>query len=298
MTVWDHAEVEFGCLVDEVRIWFIFMLKIVWRCRMNDARNDLYRDLHEGQLKAEEQNNRQSADCILEILWKYLQPLSALDVGCGIGSWLAALQHRGVKDVRGVDGPWQETASVVCDPLLLQVCDLEAGFALGRTFELVVCLEVAEHLSRAAADRFIASLVRHAPAILFSAAIPFQGGHHHVNEQFLQYWVAHFARHQFRPLDIFRGQIWDDSRVMWWLRQNIVLFAHKDLIQTNEKLRRVADELPRPISIVHPDIYLSRLNDLVRRLGEYQQLETFLRAGGAFRSNITPDGRVNLTRIG
>ncbi|MSP46158.1 MAG: class I SAM-dependent methyltransferase [Xanthobacteraceae bacterium] len=103
---------------------------------MNDARGDIYNDLHAGQLKAQEQENRQSADCILDILWQYLQPKSALDVGCGLGTWLAALQGRGVKDLRGIDGPWLKPADAVCDPALLQVCDLESKFALGRTFDL------------------------------------------------------------------------------------------------------------------------------------------------------------------
>jgi 2-polyprenyl-3-methyl-5-hydroxy-6-metoxy-1,4-benzoquinol methylase len=43
---------------------------------------------------------------ILDILWDYVQPGSVLDVGRGIGTWLAALQSRGVKDVCGIDGPW------------------------------------------------------------------------------------------------------------------------------------------------------------------------------------------------
>jgi SAM-dependent methyltransferase len=264
---------------------------------MNDARADVYHDLHEGQLKAQAQANRESAGCILNILWEYLQPTSALDVGCGIGTWLTALQNRGIKDVRGIDGPWLKTADVVCDRALLQVCDLEARFTLGRKFDLVICLEVAEHLSSAASEQFISNLISHSQAVLFSAAIPFQGGHHHVNEQFLSYWAAHFAKHQFQPIDVFRGRIWNDLRVMWWLRQNVMLFAHKDIIRTNEALKRAAREQQGPISIVHPDIYLSRLQDLVKQLNKFQQLNALLRTGGTFRSNITTDGQLNVTRL-
>src|SRR5262249_42589841 len=101
---------------------------------MSDARAQTYQDLHHGQLTAQEHANRESADRILGILWEYLQPNSALDVGCGLGTWLTALQKRGVTDVQGIDGPWLRDSPVVCDRSLLQVCDLEAGFALGRTF--------------------------------------------------------------------------------------------------------------------------------------------------------------------
>jgi 2-polyprenyl-3-methyl-5-hydroxy-6-metoxy-1,4-benzoquinol methylase len=266
--------------------------------QMSDPRAGAYKDLHQGQLSPQERENRQSAECILDILWEYIQPSSALDVGCGLGSWIAALQGRGVRDVRGIDGPWLSKNAVVCDPSLLQICDLESDFALGCSFDLVVCLEVAEHLSSAAAERFVASLVRHAPVILFSAAIPFQGGHHHVNEQFLSYWVTHFARHGFDLLDLFRGRIWNDQRVIWWLRQNLVLFAHKDLIMANEKLQHAIRTSHGPASIVHPDVYLSRMQMLSTQLEHYRQVERYLRQGGTFRSTITANGQINLQKVG
>ena len=63
---------------------------------MNDPRKDVYQDLHSGQMKAEEQAYRVSADRILTIFGEYLQPKSVLDVGCGPGAWLSVLQGRGV----------------------------------------------------------------------------------------------------------------------------------------------------------------------------------------------------------
>lgn len=98
--------------------------------------------------------------------------------------------------------------------------DLEIGFSLARRFDLVVCLEVTEHLPERCATTFVESLTNQSDLILLSAAIPFQGGHHHVNEQFLDYWVKLFAIHAIRPLDFVRPRIWNDSRVMWWLRLN------------------------------------------------------------------------------
>jgi SAM-dependent methyltransferase len=263
---------------------------------MNDPRKDVYEDLHGGQLKAEEQANRFSADRILDIVAEYLQPASVLDVGCGLGTWIAALQRRGITDVRGIDGPWLDPKDAVCDPSVLQVTDLEAGFDLGRRFDLLVCLEVAEHLSPAAAERFVESLARHSSAILFSAAIPFQGGHHHVNERFLSYWVTLFTKHAFQPLDIVRGRIWHDQQVHWWLRQNVVLFAHKDLIATNASLKRVAEH-QGPVSVVHPDVYTQRIRDLLAQLEQLKKVEAALRQGGTFKSTVTPQG-LTITKVG
>jgi hypothetical protein len=143
---------------------------------------------------------------------------------------------------------------------LVLKCDPERSFDLGRRFDLVVCLEVAEHLSADAADQFIASLTRHVPMILFSAAIPFQGGHHHVNERFLPYWMERFARFDFRPLNVIRGKIWDDPNILWWLRQNAVHFVERKLIDSDRRLQDAAeDSAAFPFSVVHPDVNMDRV---------------------------------------
>ena len=175
--------------------------------------------------------------------------------------------------------------------------DLEAGFDLGRRFELAISIEVAEHLSARAAEPFVHNLTRHAPAVLFSAAIPFQGGHRHVNEQFLSYWEALFAKHKFQLLDIIRGQVWEDKELLWWLRQNVVLFAHKELVDSNENLRLVAGQRVTPSSVVHPDVYVSRIKNLQTELLQYQALGNFLRQGGSFKSQVNSEGRVQVTKL-
>jgi SAM-dependent methyltransferase len=264
---------------------------------MSDQRPGLYNDLHGGQLKSQAESNRHSAERILDILWEYIRPASVLDVGCGIGTWLNALQARELNDLRGIDGPWLHIAEIECNTALVEVRDLEAGFDLGRRFDLVICLEVAEHLSAATAERFVASLIRHAPGVLFSAAIPFQGGHHHVNEQFLSYWITLFAKHGYHPLDLIRGRIWNDEGVLWWLRQNIVLFADETLIASNAGLRSAARCSEAPVSVVHPDMYMSRIQELLKVLDQFKQVESFLREGGTFRSRITPQGVIDLQRL-
>jgi SAM-dependent methyltransferase len=263
---------------------------------MNDVRKDVYENLHGNQLKTEELANRFSANRILGILEEYLQPKSALDVGCGLGTWLSVMQERGIGDVQGIDGPWLKPQEALCDPAVLRVVDLETSFDLGRQYDLVVCLEVAEHLAQKAAEQFVECLVRHSSVILFSAAIPFQGGHHHVNEQFLSYWVTLFAKHEYQPLDIFRGQIWHDQQVLWWLRQNIVLFVHDSVIAGHEKLRRVAEQQSAPMSVVHPDVYVSRIQDLLAELEQHRKVDALLRHGGLFSTVVTPQG-LTVTRL-
>jgi SAM-dependent methyltransferase len=104
--------------------------------------------------------------------------------------------------------------------------DLARPFDLGKTFDLVQSLEVAEHIDEAAAGVFVSNLVKHAGRfILFSAAVPGQGGEHHVNEQPYDYWRRRFAENGFTAYDFVRPLIATDHGISFWYRYNIILFV-------------------------------------------------------------------------
>ena len=194
--------------------------------------------------------SRWSADRVLPVLLESASVVSALDVGCGIGTWLAALQDLGVEDVVGIDGDYIERDLLQFASERFVPLDLEESFDLGRGFDLVISMEVAEHLAPEAADDFVGSLVRHAPTILFSAAIPRQGGTHHVNEQWPAYWAEKFRQHDYLAVDAIRPRIWTDPAVGFWYAQNTILYIRPDHLP--DSLRsRVVDDLAR-LSIVHP----------------------------------------------
>jgi hypothetical protein len=48
---------------------------------------------------------RYSAETIVPIVLDLVQPRSVIDVGCGLGAWLAVFRDNGVEDVWGMDGP-------------------------------------------------------------------------------------------------------------------------------------------------------------------------------------------------
>jgi len=188
-----------------------------------------------------------SADVVVPMVLGMLPAASVLDIGCGVGSWLEAFARHGVADVFGVDRD-VPIAALEIDPSCYCAVDLAAPFTLGRRFDLVVSLEVAEHLPASAADDFIANLVRHSDAVLFSAAVPGQGGTHHVNEQWLSSWVERFATHGFAIFDLLRARCWDDPNIECWYRQNTVFFAR------GRPAERLA-EIPAssmPVDVLHP----------------------------------------------
>jgi SAM-dependent methyltransferase len=196
---------------------------------------------------------RRSAEVVVPLVMELLSPRSVCDVGCGVGVWLAVFEQHGVKEVVGLDGDYVERDALHIDPAKFVSADLARGVPAVGSFDLAVSLEVAEHLPERAAAEFVAGLVSLAPAVLFSAAIPGQGGQSHVNEQWPPYWRALFLKHGYRPIDCVRPPIWDSGKVKVWYRQNTLLFAHPELIRSNPALARERERTAgQPLSIVHP----------------------------------------------
>jgi SAM-dependent methyltransferase len=187
----------------------------------------------------------ESARAVVPVVNELLRPASVLDVGCGTGTWLAEWRRVGVSDLLGIDGNYVDRTVLQMSSDRFKPADLERPFSLRRKFDLVQTLEVAEHLDEASADTFVESLARHGEAVLFSAAIPGQGGTHHVNEQWPSYWAEKFARAGYTAYDVIRPQIWTDQRIAVWYRQNILLFARG---------RAFDDEVPR-LDVVHPELW-------------------------------------------
>jgi SAM-dependent methyltransferase len=205
--------------------------------------DDIALEYSEGFFEAQSLDSRRSAAVVVPLVNELVRPKSVLDVGCGVGTWLAEWIDQGVTDVCGMDGEYVDRAMVQIEPASFRSADLRNYFSLGRRFDLAQSLEVAEHLEESCADTFVRSLASHADTILFSAAIPGQGGTHHVNEQWPSYWIEKFSRHGLRAFDAIRPVIWADPRVCWWYRQNILIFSRKPVFEIREQY----------LDFVHPE---------------------------------------------
>ena len=153
---------------------------------------------------------------ILPYVFDLFDPSSLLDVGCANGSWLHVAKQLGVEDVFGMDGIEVEESIKFLDSSEFLKHDLKEPIDLGRRFDMVISLEVAEHLPENSADSFVSTLVKHSDIIVFSAAVPGQGGQFHINEQWPDYWQSKFENNGFLAFDLLRDKFWDNVNVFWW----------------------------------------------------------------------------------
>lgn len=169
-----------------------------------------------------------SALAVVPILASHLRPSSILDVGCGAGAWCRAWLENGVEDVVGMDGSYVDGRNLLIDAAKFCAGNVGAPFRLGRQFDLVQCLEVAEHLAPSNCETLVDNLVAHAPLVLFSAARPGQGGENHINERPYEHWRDRFLDRDYLLYDLIRPQIVNRPDIEPWYRFNMLLFARRD----------------------------------------------------------------------
>ena len=219
-----------------------------------------------------------SAKEIIPLLINRYQPISVVDIGCGTGAFAQEFIQNGVEDVVGYEGDWmRETETLLQKDKYIYV-DFTNEISATRIYDLCLCLEVAEHLDYSSARTLVSTLTSFSQRVVFSAAIPCQGGNHHVNEQWPEFWAELFAEKGFILEWDPRLSIWNNSKIASCYRQNLLVFE-----------KRENHETIIPLSLVHPEawtlamkyrktpIWLKVLHSLPR---------PFLRIGKKFLSRI------------
>ena len=179
--------------------------------------------------KDRDSTTRASAERIVSVLLDiFLDISSVLDIGCGTGTFLSIFEQRGINDVLGVEGPWVKDEYLEINGAKLIRVNLVKQFpVINRKFDIALCLEVGEHLPETFSRSLVDFLCEKSDLVLFSAAIPHQGGEGHINEQWQSYWVELFMINGFELNDCIRPIIWDDNEIMYWYRQNMLIFEKR-----------------------------------------------------------------------
>lgn len=168
-----------------------------------------------------------SAQVVVPLVMNLISPSSVVDVGCGRGTWLAEFAAQGVERLLGLDSHHVDQNALAIDRENFRVVDLSKPFVVNEKFDLAVCLEVAEHLPTRMSRNLVRQLTSAAPVVLFSAAVPGQGGTRHINEQWHWYWNSIFSELSYDCFDVLRDGIFSNHDVSVWFRQNIFLYASR-----------------------------------------------------------------------
>ncbi len=172
------------------------------------------------------------------------------DIGCGAGVWLSVFKANGCK-VLGIDGnPYPETLQIDKSEFIQH--DLREPLEFDRKFDLAICLEVAEHLPADMADIIVNFLTQRSDYVLFSAAIPFQGGTEHINEQWQSYWAEKFEKLNFSACDCIRPRIWNVDGIEPYYKQNILLY-----VRNNEQNKNFIEKyhIKSNLNVIHPEYW-------------------------------------------
>jgi SAM-dependent methyltransferase len=214
-------------------------------------------------------------DNIAERIIRDINPRTVLDAGCAMGFLVEALRKRGV-EAYGVD--ISEYAIQNVHPDIRPYCWVGSiAEPFPQHYDLIVTIEVLEHIPKLEAERVVANLCNHADDVLFSSGDEDLREVTHINVQPAEYWASLFASSQF-----FRDVDFDGTFITSWTvrfrRMNepvhyIIMDYERQinrLVQENAAVRQVNLEQKDRLAQMERE-----LTGMHRQLGELYATKTY-----------------------
>lgn len=220
----------------------------------------------------------QSASEVLNLLFSYYKPKSMVDLGCGLGHWLKTASDLGVNTIFGYDGHLLDTEKLKIPSECFLRHDFETTLNSSNRYDLAISIEVGEHLPKSCSEQFIQSLCSLSDVVLFSAAVPNQGGVNHYNEAPPIFWANIFKENGYLCYDILRQKLWNNEKVNCIHAQNIFVYIKEGC--GAEQIFKDFTPTQEPLLLYHPSLYeqrMNQLNDIKRKYNERKSMSQFIK---------------------
>jgi glycosyltransferase involved in cell wall biosynthesis/2-polyprenyl-3-methyl-5-hydroxy-6-metoxy-1,4-benzoquinol methylase len=183
------------------------------------------------QIESEE---KPFADRLAIWIKENINPKKVVDIGCGPGTYVYSLIDNDV-NAYGYDIDDRVEGKDYLKKLSL--------FEVNDKSDVVICLEVAEHIETSLSDSIVDSIIRNVNddgMIIWTAAIPGQGGVGHINCQTKEYWEEKFISRGFYRDFVIENNLLEYIRsgpYMEWFSQNLMVF--KDVYNQIESKKTI-----------------------------------------------------------
>lgn len=162
----------------------------------------------------------------LGVLLSLMEVSTVVDLGCGPGWYVKTLRNKGFR-AGGFDGnPFTEKISreILQDGTCCEQLDLTEDFEFEEPVDLILSLEVGEHIPAKHEDTFIQNLIRNSKNyIILSWALEGQEGDGHINCRMNDYIINKMVSSGFVeniPAKNFLRQ----NSSLFWFRKTIMVF--------------------------------------------------------------------------
>jgi 2-polyprenyl-3-methyl-5-hydroxy-6-metoxy-1,4-benzoquinol methylase len=171
---------------------------------------------------------KKSSQQFAEIIVSFFDFQNIFDIGCGCALYIEEF-HRLGKEVLGCDGSL-EAVKLASEDFTVFQYDVTKPLWLNRTFDLILCIEVAEHIHRKSSLQLIDNCTNSGNRVIFTAAPPGQGGVGHINERPREFWIKLFERNGFfyeKKLSAEVRKMMKQHNVVEWITNNLMSFQKK-----------------------------------------------------------------------
>ena len=183
---------------------------------------------------------------LIKAICATFHPVKVADLGCGEGAYCKVCSEHGCR-ADGYEGNSVACQNAVCDSI--ECVDLSKPAEPKDDYDLVLCLELGEHIPKRCQDVFIDNLARFSKDVLIlSWAVPGQGGTGHVN-CLSNETVIGLMRDKSFDFDKSMSEYLRQNSKLSWFKNTLMVFRRAyDIFDSSVRYSNHLDFMPRVVN--------------------------------------------------